>query len=87
MISKPVWGQAKGHSEAWGDLLSGTGDGGEIKPSGVSIFRRLARCRELTGCAAFVVSHNLSAPRVSGIVSRKEGSASHFHRQALFIAD
>lgn len=32
-------------------------------------------------------SHNLPGTRMSGIVNSKEVRASHFHRQALFIAD
>lgn len=33
------------------------------------------------------LSHNLPGTRMSGIVNSKEVRASHFHRQALFIAD
>lgn len=33
------------------------------------------------------LSHNLPGTRMSGIVNSKEVPASHYHRQALFIAD
>lgn len=90
MISKSVSGQANRHSEAWRDLLSGGGEGsgGEIKSS--RCFHRQAAC--LLQIADRLLSfrrlsHNLSGPRMSGIVNIKEVSASHFHCQALFIAD